>query len=145
MHAVVRHAPVHPVIVGYSGSASSRNALAYASGLARRLGRPLLLIHVTVTTNYCVPASSGLLSLFDPEQFERWLLAEFDEVTEPRGIEVHARARSGSPARELAAACVEYSADALVIGRSAPFRRYVAGSKSAWLVNRADCPVIVVP
>jgi len=33
----------HPVLAGYDGSASSRNALAYAAGLSRRLGRPLLI------------------------------------------------------------------------------------------------------
>ena len=32
----------HPVVAGYDGSASSRNALAYAVGLSIRLGRPLL-------------------------------------------------------------------------------------------------------
>src|ERR1700735_5049587 len=29
----------HPVVVGYNGSASAANALAYAAGMARRLGR----------------------------------------------------------------------------------------------------------
>ena len=36
----------HPVVVGYDGSSSARNALAYAAGLARRLGRPLLVVYV---------------------------------------------------------------------------------------------------
>jgi hypothetical protein len=31
----------HPVIAGYDGSASSRNALAYAAGVSQRLGRAL--------------------------------------------------------------------------------------------------------
>jgi nucleotide-binding universal stress UspA family protein len=33
----------HPVVVGYDGSPCSRNALAYAAGVARRLGRSLLI------------------------------------------------------------------------------------------------------
>ncbi|MGE5290069.1 MAG: hypothetical protein ACM3ML_23350, partial [Micromonosporaceae bacterium] len=37
----------HPVVAGYNGSASARNALAYAAGMARRLGRPLLMVYVT--------------------------------------------------------------------------------------------------
>jgi hypothetical protein len=36
--------PGHPVVAGYDGSQSSRNALAYAAGLARRLARPLLVV-----------------------------------------------------------------------------------------------------
>src|ERR1700690_2880838 len=36
--------PGHPVVIGYDAPPSSRNALAYAAGLARRLGRPLLVV-----------------------------------------------------------------------------------------------------
>src|SRR5690242_18610902 len=36
----------HPVVVGYDGSAASRNALAYAAGMARRLGRTLLVAYI---------------------------------------------------------------------------------------------------
>ncbi len=37
---------LHPVIAGYNGSSSARNALAYATSTARRLGRPLLVVYV---------------------------------------------------------------------------------------------------
>src|SRR6266498_3901336 len=37
----------HPVVAGYDGSGSSRHALAYAAGMARRLGRPLLVAYIT--------------------------------------------------------------------------------------------------
>jgi nucleotide-binding universal stress UspA family protein len=138
-------APIHPVIVGYDGSASSRNALAYASGLARKLGRPLLMIYVAY-----VPVSSGspavvLAGFGDAEQSERWLLSELAEVADQGGMDVHVRARRGNPARELAAAAAQHGADALVIGASASFRRYFGWSVPAWLVKRACCPVIVVP
>ncbi len=43
----------HPVIAGYDGSASARNALAYAAGMARRLDRPLLVAYVTSPGVYC--------------------------------------------------------------------------------------------
>ncbi|HEV2537606.1 MAG TPA: universal stress protein, partial [Streptosporangiaceae bacterium] len=45
----------HPVIAGYDGSASSRNALAYAAGVSRRLGRPLLVVYVCSSGVYCEP------------------------------------------------------------------------------------------
>jgi nucleotide-binding universal stress UspA family protein len=141
----LRFVPMHPVIVGYDGSASARNALAYASGLARNLSRPLLVMHVASTPNYAGPLSIGWADVFDPEASERWLRSELADVTDHSGVDVHIRARSGSPARQLAAAVAEFRADALVIGASAPFRRYFAGSVPAWLVRRARCPVIVVP
>ena len=119
----------HPVVAGYDGSASSRNALAYAAGLSMRLGRPLLIVYV------CSSADA----------LERWLLAELDQVTGNAEVDVHVRTRRGSPARELAAAAEEYSADALVIGAPTHIWHRIAGSVSGWLARHARCPVIVVP
>jgi nucleotide-binding universal stress UspA family protein len=145
MTGVVYRSPVHPVIVGYDGSASARNALAYGLGMARNLHRPLLVIHVVRSGFIGGPMISGLIDLFDAELTERWLRLEVGEMIDRDGVEVHVRARRGSQARELATAVSVYSADALVIGAPAPFWRYFAGSAAAWLVKRARCPVIVVP
>ena len=136
----------HPVIVGYDGSASSRNALAYATGVSRRLGRPLLVMYVCSSGVYCEPLTGQVVGApRDAEALERWLLAELDQVTGQAEVEVHVRTRRGSPARELAAAAEEFSADALVIGAPRHIWHRVAGSVSGWLARHAKCPVIVVP
>src|SRR6201981_688227 len=93
----------HPVIAGYDGSASSRNALAYAAGVSQRLGRPLLVVYVCSSGVYCEPLTGQVVGVpRDVEALERWLLAELDQVTDAE-VEVHVRTRRGSPARELAA------------------------------------------
>jgi nucleotide-binding universal stress UspA family protein len=136
----------HPVIAGYDGSASSRNALAYAAGVSRRLGRPLLVVYVCSSGVYCEPLTGQVVGVpRDIEALERWLLAELDQVTGDAEMEVHVRTRRGSPARELAAAAEEFNADALVIGAPKHFWHRVAGSVSGWLARHARCPVIVVP
>lgn len=138
-----RAAPLYPVIVGYDGSRSARNALAYATGMARRQERSLLGVYVTST---CGPATAqGVPVARDTEAVERWLLTELAEVASPAGVRVHVRTRWGSPARELSALAAELSADALVIG--APTRSWhrLAGSVPSWLATHASCPVIVVP
>jgi nucleotide-binding universal stress UspA family protein len=145
----------HPVIVGYNGSASSRNAMAYAAGVAMRLNRPLVIVYVCSSGVYCEPLTGQVVGIQrDNEALERWLLAELDQVTGGlRGcegadgtvLEVHVRTRRGSPARELAAAAAEFSADALVIGAPAHFWHRIAGSVPGWLARHARCPVIVVP
>jgi nucleotide-binding universal stress UspA family protein len=136
----------HPVIVGYNGSASSRNAMAYAAGVSLRLGRPLLVLYVCSSGVYCEPLTGQVIGVQrDTEALERWLLAELDQVTGGGGVEVHVRTRRGSPARELAAAAAEFSADALVIGAPAHFWRKLMGSVPGWLARHARCPVIVVP
>src|SRR5437762_2665117 len=136
----------HPVIAGYDGSASSRNALAYAAGVSQRLGRPLLVMYVCSSGVYCEPLTGQVVGVpRDAEALERWLLAELDQVTGPCDVEVHVRTRRGSPARELAAAAEEFNADALVIGAPKHIWHRVAGSVSGWLARHARCPVIVVP
>jgi nucleotide-binding universal stress UspA family protein len=137
---------VHPVIAGYDGSSSARNALAYAAGMARRLGRPLLMVYVTSPGVYCEPLTGQVIGLLrDADALERWLLTELDQVTDPGELEVHVRTRRGNPARELAAMAAEFSADALVIGAPRHFWHHLAGSVPGWLARHAKCPVIVVP
>ena len=136
----------HPVIVGFDGSESSRNALAYAAGVSERLGRPLLVVYVCSSGVYCEPLTGQVVGVpRDAEALERWLLAELDQVTGQVQVDVHVRTRRGSPARELAAAAEEFSADALVIGAPKHIWHRVAGSVSGWLARHARCPVIVVP
>jgi len=136
----------HPVIAGYDGSASSRNALAYAAGVSRRLGRPLLVVYVCSSGVYCEPLTGQVVgALRDTEALERWLLTELEQVTGQAEVDVHVRTRRGNPARELAAAAEEFNADALVIGAPRHFWHRVAGSVSGWLARHARCPVIVVP
>src|SRR5215472_14690771 len=136
----------HPVIAGYDGSASSRNALAYAAGVSMRLGRPLLVVYVCSSGVSCEPLTGQVVGVpRDAEAIERWLLAELDQVTGHSEVDVHVRTRRGSPARELAAAAEEFSADALVIGAPTHIWHRIAGSVSGWLARHARCPVIVVP
>ncbi len=136
----------HPVVAGYDGSASSRNALAYAAGLSNRLGRPLLIVYVCSSGVYCEPLTGQVVGVpRDADALERWLLSELDQVTGHAEVDVHVRTRRGSPARELAAAAEEFSADALVIGAPTHIWHRIAGSVSGWLARHARCPVIVVP
>jgi nucleotide-binding universal stress UspA family protein len=136
----------HPVVAGYDGSPSSRHALAYAAGMARRLGRPLLVVYVTQPGVYCEPMTGQVVGMLrEREETERWLIAELDEVCDRSEIEVRVVTRRGSPARELAATADESGADALVIGAPGHFWHHVAGSVPGWLARHAHCPVIVVP
>ena len=136
----------HPVVAGYNGSASARNALAYAAGMARRLGRPLLMVYVTSPGVYCEPLTGQVVGLLrDADSLERWLLTELDQAADASGLEVHVRTRRGSPARELASIAAEFSADALVIGAPRHFWHHLIGSVPSWLARNASCPVIVVP
>jgi nucleotide-binding universal stress UspA family protein len=138
--------PVHPVIVGYNGSPSARHAIAYAAGLAKRQGRPLLVVYAISPGMYCTPLAGHVVGLQENiRTLERWLLAELDETTDRTGLDVYVRTRLGHPAWELAAMATELSADALVIGAPARFWHRARGSVPGWLARHARCPVIIVP
>ena len=136
----------HPILVGFDGSPASHNALAYATGMARRLAEPLLIVHVAPPGIFCEPLTGMVVgSVTDREHMNRWLRAELLAACDIQGLDVRMVTRSGTPARELAAAATEYSADALIIGASGRPWRHLAGSVSTWLARHAQCPVIVVP
>ena len=136
----------HPVVVGYDGTESSRRALAYGAGMARRLNRPLLIVHVCPAGVYCEPLTGQVVGVQrDREELERWLVAEFDQIADRAGLKVSVLARRGNPARELAATADEQGADALVIGAPTRLWHHVAGSVPGWLARHAHCPVMVVP
>jgi nucleotide-binding universal stress UspA family protein len=136
----------HPVVAGYDGSESSRRALAYAAGMARRLGCTLLIVHVCPAGVYCEPLTGQVVGMQrDRDELDRWLLTEFDQVADSTGLKVCVLTRRGSPARELAATATEYGADALVIGASTRVWHQLVGSVPGWLARHAQCPVMVVP
>src|ERR1035438_1791800 len=67
----------HPVVAGYDGSPSSRHALAYAAGMARRRGRALLVPYVCSPGVYCEPLTGQVVGAGrDAEEMERWLVGE---------------------------------------------------------------------
>ena len=135
----------HPVVVGYDGSPSSRNALAYAAGVSLRLSRPLVIVHVTPGV-YCEPLTGQVIGAPRARtETERWIRAELAEVCDCPGVEIRVIMRHGNAARELSTAADELSADALVIGAPRQRWHHVAGSVPGWLARHARCPVIVVP
>ena len=133
-------------MIGYDGSPSSRNALAYAVGLARRLGRPLLVVYVVPFGVYCEPITGQVIcAARERGELDSWLLAELEEVCDAEGLEVSVMARRGNAAKELAAIADSSSADALVVGAPGHRLHHLAGSIPSWLARHARCPVIVVP
>jgi nucleotide-binding universal stress UspA family protein len=114
--------------------------------MARRLARPLLVAYICSPGIYCEPLTGQVIGAGrDAEEMERWLVDELDDVCDRAGLDVRVLTRRGNPARELAAAAQEYSADALVIGAPGHLWHHVAGSVPGWLARHAHCPVIVVP
>jgi nucleotide-binding universal stress UspA family protein len=133
-------------VIGYDGSPSSRNALAYAVGMARRRAQPLLVVYVVPFGVYCEPMTGQVIcAARERGELDSWLLTELEQVCDVEGIDVSVMARRGNAAKELAAAAASSSADALVVGAPGHRLHHLAGSIPSWLARHARCPIIVVP
>lgn len=135
----------HPVVVGYHGSDSSRRALAYAAGTARRLHRPMLVVYVLPAVRVAPVAGQVIRPTEDRHETVRWLTAELDRVLGRDCPEAGVCLRQGNPFRQLAAAAREHHADALVLGAYRSWWHGAARSFPERLARHAACPVIVVP
>jgi nucleotide-binding universal stress UspA family protein len=125
----------HPILTGYDGSNASRHALAYAAGMARRLDRWLVVVHVW--------RADGLAYVPLTERM-RWLREELASA-DLTGLDIEMIVRHGDPARELRRVTAERNADAIVIGAPRRFLHRFAGSVPAWLARHARCPAVIVP
>lgn len=134
-----------PVVVGVDGSTSSKAALVWAAGQAKRTGA-----HLIAVMTWEFPTSYGWPSPV-PDDLEladdaRSLLEEsLDEVLGPDpDIETNVVVMEGHPARVL----VELSktASLVVVGSRGhgEFAGMLLGSVSEHLAAHAHCPVVVV-
>jgi nucleotide-binding universal stress UspA family protein len=125
----------HPILTGYDGSNASRHALAYAAGMARRLDRWLVVVHVWRGDGFAfVPLTERM----------RWLREELASA-DLTGLDIEMIVRHGHPARQLRMVTAERNADAIVIGAPHRFLHRFAGSVPAWLARHARCPAVIVP
>jgi nucleotide-binding universal stress UspA family protein len=131
-----------PIVAGYDGSDHSLRAARHAAALAARLGRELVLVHVT-----------GDEGVEPDEELARELYAAGagglgDDPDRPeRDLKVRLEVEDGEPAQVLAAVGREQAAALLVTGargRNA-LSSALLGSVSVELVGAAGRPVVLVP
>ncbi|WP_157248496.1 universal stress protein [Nonomuraea typhae] len=126
------------IVVGYDGTGPSRNALAYAAGLARRDHAGLLIAFVESLTSATLWFYAGAPFVPDPAGD----LAE-DLREELRGLAVPWQfvAMRGDAIRALESLADASMADAIVVGRS----RSMWHSVAVGLARRSRRTVLIVP
>ncbi len=136
------------LVVGLDGSNTSRDALAYAIGMARRESAELVIVQVgsPISTAAAVAAVGGSGLPPDPDHgidpVPATTLEVLDEYLPGRWRIVTCEGEAGAELERVAEEC---QADAIVVGRSRNPGRHLLGSVTARLVRRANHPVIVVP
>lgn len=134
------------VVAGYDGSPESATAVRWAAGSARRLGRPLQVVHVWGLAGQLdtppLRAASAYVRAGAQEVADEG--AQVAREAEP-DVDVTAVLDDGPPAQAL----VERAAGAVlvVLGRhgSGRLSGVLLGSVTLGTVQHAPCPVVVVP
>ena len=135
--------------VGVTDSEESRDALALAAGLAERAHAPLKLfsaVHVPSPVHPMYAATGTGYEEWRRGQIDagqriaREAIATVEPAAAPEIVVVE-----GDPVECLERA--SHDLDVLVVGsrRFGPFRRALLGGVSSPLIDRAACPVVIVP
>ncbi len=128
------------LVVGYDESPPSRDALAFAAGIARR--NQAWLIVASITT---IPAVSSIAVVSVPIVTEDTQEPEAMAALAELGVRATFHHATGDVATELERIAEEAHADGIVVGRSASRRHAYAGSVTVRLIRHARRPILVVP
>lgn len=140
------------ILVPFDGSATAREALASAIGLARETGGQLRLVHVVeesaYLTGYDIGAYSGALLNAMRDTGQR-VLAEGAATAQQAGVPVVTELieQMGERLGESIARCVRgWNADLVVVGTHGRrgFGRVVLGSGAEQIIREAAAPVLVI-
>jgi nucleotide-binding universal stress UspA family protein len=130
------------LVVGFDGSDPSRNALAYAAGLARRDAAALLVVFVESLNSSTLWFFAG--SPIVPDSATD-LTEDLRDELRGAGVPWQFVSVRGDTARELETLASAHRADAIVVGRSRPSWRSLTRSVAVGLAKRARRTVLIVP
>lgn len=135
---------VGELVVGFDGTDPSIDALAFATGLARRERARLIVAFVASPSMFSPLAPDpGAWESIDAVGDE--LRGRAAEALEDLGLPWRFERRRGDIAHELEALAEQAKADAIVVGRSSSKVSRLLGSVAAGLLRTSRRPVIVVP
>ena len=136
--------PTSVIVCGVDGSGESRRVAGVAAELSGSLGAQLVL--VTVVSVAQSPAATPAEQLEHDECVARRALLQ--ELKQEEGLtEADDVVGVGSPAGALVEVAIARGAELLVVGTRGrgPLKAAVLGSVSHDVMEKAPCPVVVVP
>jgi universal stress protein A len=138
------------IVVATDFSPAGDAAMERAFALARVLDATVDLVHVLDTALLAMPASLGAMPLIEPDvlmnQVDEALTARVEKAQEA-GLVCQSDSLDGYPAREIVRHAQQTNADLIVLGTHGRtgVAHAIMGSVAERVVQRASCPVLVVP
>ncbi len=139
------------IVVGVDGTETSLRALAYAAGLARRQGTPLIVVYVRQPLRTPVALSgwvdAGIVAAEAEAQkdMEDEVWTQITSDVTAWGCGARVMIRNGSPLTELRRVAEQSGAEMIIVGASASLGHRLFGSLGRRLLRCKPCPVTIVP
>jgi nucleotide-binding universal stress UspA family protein len=125
------------VLAGYDRTDGSSHALAYAAGLATRVGARLVVLNVN--ESLALDCATGVRPCLDE------IAGEVQQVVAACGGNCEVSIDVGDPAGALERLASELHADLIIVGQSRHPWLHPLGSVPARLAHHAQHPVLIVP
>lgn len=133
------------ILVGVDDSRTSRRAVSYALGLARRQQARLVVAHVIAPLNCYAVAACPDIGMLANSRDDAELRRELAGEARSAGVTTEYVSVFGEACSELRKLAVDRRAEVLVVGASESWRSRLAGSVSTRLIRTRELPVVVVP
>lgn len=135
------------VLVATDGSSNAERAVAYASKLASKLGKSLLIIYVTPTLPTTKENMIRLLKeeLGSPEEAGKKYLRRARTIAQKEGVRAEVKLMKGSPAEEILREAGK-GYDFIVLGHhgKGKVHELLLGGVASKIINLSKIPVLVV-
>jgi nucleotide-binding universal stress UspA family protein len=133
------------ILVGYDGSAASKNAFEAACGLAEQHGAELFVLTVARPPEVADDVETEAV-IENSRQYHRRMLAEIKSSVMAKKIKAHFEVAVGHPAEQIIYQADKHGVDLIVVGDRgrSKFRKLLLGSISKQVTEHAGRPVLVV-
>jgi nucleotide-binding universal stress UspA family protein len=137
---------MHDVLVGYDGSVSARQAVAFAVDLARRYAATLHVLVVARAPDWGALAHERTELVEHEVRHCEGILAEIKSNLPPSAGSVKFELVVGQPAKEIVLYAERHDIDHLVVGHRGHtmFDRWLIGSVARQVIAYAPCAVTIV-
>lgn len=135
------------LLVGFDGSTAACRAAAWALGQARCQRARLVLVYVRPVPSWVALGPPQLIPLWraNSAKLAAGIASQLNAAVGETDVSWEFVQRDGRPVTELARTATALGADAIIVGASRRWVRWMCLSVPSRLLRKGNCPVTAVP